>query len=243
MPCVLVCACFFFSRNNVSCCRFETQKKTTAAIHVFLDFHICCLFCSWFKLTLWLKSRNWFYISVLPADQAIKWRLFERSVVHDMGAVESILGRIVWSMQSIVTKASQKFNGKPTKISGQYRYFGADESRPIAQIYQYKNAPTVCSSPHSGFFYLFYFLVKNFSAMAYASEWWSDTTEWHPIIAKDTWKTNRTKVAQCQTILKQQKGSLLQWVSFILRCLIFSLLSNPFHCVISPAVVIINQFL
>lgn len=38
-----------------------------------------------------------------------------------MGAVESILGRIVRSMQSIITETSQEFNGKSTKIPGKKR--------------------------------------------------------------------------------------------------------------------------
>lgn len=76
--------------------------------------HFCMLFFHQFLLTIEISILNFQFYT----DQTITWLLFEWSFRHDMGTVESLLGRIVRSMQSIITETSQEFNGKSTKIPG-----------------------------------------------------------------------------------------------------------------------------
>lgn len=138
--------------------------------------------CNVFFFVDWNRNFHTIILIFFLTDKTIEWYLLEWSFVHDMGAIESILGWIVRSMQSFITTTYQKFNGKSTKISGEFSSDSIFNSFTFSFDLNLKKFWIYNVIFEEFKFYLFIswvwpiflslFSAKNHKAMAFAAKWW-----------------------------------------------------------------------
>lgn len=225
--------CFFFWKNNVSCSRSLKERAQYMFFLIFILFFFCSPVGNVVYTLSWLKSQFSFWILLFFSFYLQIKPLHDTYLNEVSSMIWEQLNRF-WAESYEACKASSQKRAK--NLMESRRKFQVSKSVMLLSRHCVgKWHRKWCKENLLGqqckcnwiffHFYVLYFwflLVENFSAMAYASKWWSDTTKWHPIITEDTWKTNRKKVAQCQTIPEQQKRSFLQWVSFF--CFLFQVL-------------------